>query len=389
MCGIAGEVAATGREPDVDAVARMADTLAPRGPDGSGAWQLGRVALGHRRLKIIDLTDDARQPMVDDELGLTVVFNGCIYNYQDLREELARAGHRFFSHGDTEVILKGCHEWGEGLLERLQGMFAFAIAEHRDGEVVLVRDRLGIKPLYLHETDGPAAVRLDAARAARGGRRSTRHRPGRAAPLPDVPLGGAGAAHDPERRPTPGARHDPPSRAPTARVTSAASGTCDFDGPAPRADLGADEWRDAVLDALRLAVRRRLVADVPVGVPAVGRARLQSSSSACWPRPASAACRPSASASSPTARSRATSSGTPTWSPGEFDTDHHQIRIPSADLPAALADAIGAMSEPMVSHDVVAFHLLSAGGREARQGRAVRPGRRRGVRRLPLVPAAR
>ena len=358
MCGIAGEVAATGREPDVDAVARMADTLAPRGPDGSGAWQLGRVALGHRRLKIIDLTDDARQPMVDDELGLTVVFNGCIYNYQDLREELARAGHRFFSHGDTEVIVKGWREWGEGLLERLQGMFAFAITEHRDGEVVLVRDRLGIKPLYLHESDGRLrfASTLPALLAA----------------------GGVSAAIDPVALHHYLTFHSvvPAPRTILSDVRRLAPGTIlrlradgerherrwwdlDFDGPAPRADLGADEWRDAVLDALRLAVRRRQVADVPVGVLLSGGL----DSSLITGLLAEGGQR-----------------GLQTFSIGfeshgeiegdefrysdvvarEFATDHHQIRIPSVDLPAALADAIGAMSEPMVSHDVVAFHLLSA-----------------------------
>ncbi len=92
MCGIAGEVRVDGRLPDVGAVARMADVMAPRGPDGAGMWSAGGVALGHRRLAIIDLSGRGHQPMVDPELGLAVVFNGCIYNHRELRRELEGAG---------------------------------------------------------------------------------------------------------------------------------------------------------------------------------------------------------------------------------------------------------------------------------------------------------
>jgi asparagine synthase (glutamine-hydrolysing) len=92
-------------------------------------WSQGRVALGHRRLKIIDLSEAGAQPMVDAELGLTICWNGCIYNYEALRDELAGHGYRFFSHSDTEVLLKAYHHWGDRFVERLHGMFAFAIAE--------------------------------------------------------------------------------------------------------------------------------------------------------------------------------------------------------------------------------------------------------------------
>src|SRR3954467_3851604 len=104
----------------------MGDAMAPRGPDGSGAWAHAGVALGHRRLAIIDLSQRGAQPMVDAELGLTVVFNGCIYNYPQLRSELERAGFRFFSTSDTEVILKAYHRWGEDFVDHLIGMFALA-----------------------------------------------------------------------------------------------------------------------------------------------------------------------------------------------------------------------------------------------------------------------
>ena len=126
----------------------MLDTLQPRGPDAGGSFSQGCVAFGHRRLSIIDLSPTSQQPMLDPELGLAIVFNGCIYNYRELRQELSAKGHRFFSQGDTEVILKSYAEWGPRCVERFNGMFAFAIWERNSGRVVLARDRLGIKPLY-------------------------------------------------------------------------------------------------------------------------------------------------------------------------------------------------------------------------------------------------
>src|SRR5436853_5029705 len=144
MCGIAGELRLDGGLPDIAAIGRMVagPTLATRGPDGAGLWSAGPVALGHRRLAIIDLSGRGHQPMVDTELGLAVVFNGCIYNHRELRRELEAAGHRFASTSDTEVLLKGWAEWGESFVDRLAGMFAFALAERDTGRVVLARDRL-------------------------------------------------------------------------------------------------------------------------------------------------------------------------------------------------------------------------------------------------------
>ena len=150
MCGFAGEVRRHGA-PDEAALARMQEVLRPRGPDGAGLRIEGRVGLAHRRLAIIDLSETGAQPMVDAALGLSVVFNGCIYNHLALRRALEAAGHVFASASDTEVLLKGWAEWGEGLLDRLVGMFAFALHEHGSGRVILARDRLGIKPLYLCE----------------------------------------------------------------------------------------------------------------------------------------------------------------------------------------------------------------------------------------------
>nr|BFE69140.1 hypothetical protein GCM10020092_024410 [Actinoplanes digitatis] len=201
MCGIGGELRYDDRAADCDAVRRMLPCLESRGPDGEGLWQRGPIAFGHRRLKIIDLSESGAQPMTDEQLGLTLVFNGCIYNYRQLREELRGYGYRFTSTSDTEVILKAYHRWGAGCVRRLLGMFAFAVAEHATGTVMLARDRLGIKPMYLAETPGRLrfASTLPALLAAR--RRRHVDRQGGATALHDVPLGGPGAAHAGRRHP--------------------------------------------------------------------------------------------------------------------------------------------------------------------------------------------
>src|SRR5450755_2312500 len=155
MCGFAGELARLGaRPPDQDAVERMAATMSDRGPDGQGSWSHDAVALAHRRLKIIDLSSDGSQPMIDSGLGLTIVFNGCIYNYRELRVQLEPAGYRFFSTSDTEVILKAYDKWGRDCVSHFAGMFAFALYEHGARRLLLARDRLGVKPLYLAHVGG-------------------------------------------------------------------------------------------------------------------------------------------------------------------------------------------------------------------------------------------
>ena len=128
--------------------------MGDRRPDAAGIWSHKQIALAHRRLKIIDLTETGAQPMVDAALGITVVFNGCIYNYKELRAELQAAGYRFFSTTHTEVIGKAYKAWGDNFVDRLIGMFAICIYEQDTGRTVLLRDRLGIKPMYLSDRPG-------------------------------------------------------------------------------------------------------------------------------------------------------------------------------------------------------------------------------------------
>ncbi|MFD8529340.1 N-acetylglutaminylglutamine amidotransferase [Streptosporangium canum] len=359
MCGLSGEIRFDGRAADVGAVGRMTDAMHDRGPDGSGLWSLGPVALGHRRLKIIDLSDRAAQPMVDSALGLTGVFNGCLYNYRELREELRGEGYRFFSTSDTEVLVKAFHRWGPECVEHFTGMFAFAVFERDTGRLTLGRDRLGIKPMY---------VAQDAARLRF------------ASSLPAL-LAGGGVGTDidrvalhhymtfhsvvpAERTILTGVRKLPPATVRTVEAGGTVTDHCYWRPPHTRsalpeyAGLTSDEWNEAVLDRLRGAVRRRMVADVPVGVLLSGG--LDSSMIVAL-------------------LAEEGQEGLSTFSIGfhaaggesgdefaysdlvarHFGTDHHRILVDDTRLLPALERAVGAMSEPMVSHDCVAFHLLS------------------------------
>ena len=160
MCGIAGLMAVDGRLRDSDPAAialRMVDTLSHRGPDGNGSWgdpEAG-VGFGHRRLAIIDLTPTGAQPMHSADGRYVITFNGEFYNFGDVRSELEKRGHIFRSTSDTEVMLAACTEWGpEAAIPRFNGMFAFALFDRQTRTLRLVRDRLGVKPLYWTIMDG-------------------------------------------------------------------------------------------------------------------------------------------------------------------------------------------------------------------------------------------
>jgi len=151
MCGIAGIFSSAGRITPVDvaAVARMTAAQFHRGPDDSGAFDDSLIALGHRRLSIIDLSAAGRQPLSSEDSMVWVVCNGEIYNYRELTRELRGAGHCFRSESDSEVLVHGYEQWGmDGLLRRIHGMFAFLLYDSRRKVCYAARDRLGIKPLY-------------------------------------------------------------------------------------------------------------------------------------------------------------------------------------------------------------------------------------------------
>jgi asparagine synthase (glutamine-hydrolysing) len=158
MCGIAGAIARLDSGMTRETVERMLDSIAHRGPDGHGIADYcsasgERVLLGHRRLAIID-PEGGKQPMCDDAAGLAITFNGEIYNFRELREQLQACGYHFTVHSDTEVLLRAYEHWGERVVERLRGMFAFAIWDARNQRLFLARDRFGEKPLFLLEDAG-------------------------------------------------------------------------------------------------------------------------------------------------------------------------------------------------------------------------------------------
>ncbi len=357
MCGATGEVRLDGQVPDVAAVSAMAAVLTPRGPDGAGAWSQGRVALGHRRLKIIDLTEAGAQPMVDSDLGLAIGWNGCIYNYKELRRELTAHGYRFFSHSDTEVLLKAYHRWGDDFVAHLKGMFAFAIVERDSGRVLLGRDRLGIKPLYLTEDSRRIRFASSLPALLAGGDVDTRIDP--------VALQHYLSFHSVVPAPATilcGVRKVPPASLiaiePDGRRTTTTYWTPDFSRCQDRLDWSERDWEDAVLSALRTAVERRLVADVPVGCLLSGGV----DSSLIVGLLAEAGQTGLSTFAIGFESVNGVQGDEFRWSDivaHRFGTDHHQIRIGTERMLPALDGAIGAMSEPMVSHDCVAFYLLS------------------------------
>src|SRR5688572_2781235 len=158
MCGIAGWIAPPDSRLGEPALAAMLEAIAHRGPDDEGMCHFRAagghdVFLGHRRLAIIDPVG-ARQPMLDAESGLALIFNGEIYNFRALRDELSKFGHRFALDSDTEVLLRAYQQWGADAVPRLRGQFAFAIWDARRQRLFMARDRFGEKPLFLHESGG-------------------------------------------------------------------------------------------------------------------------------------------------------------------------------------------------------------------------------------------
>jgi asparagine synthase (glutamine-hydrolysing) len=148
VCGFSVILSQVETEGLDQAIRRMTETLAPRGPDGAGVYVSGRIAMGHRRLSIRDLTPLGAQPMSIAALGITVVFNGEIYNYSDLKHELLALGSKFFSSTDTEVILHAYANWGLKGLRKLEGIFSFSLWDQKKQRLVLMRDRFGVKPLF-------------------------------------------------------------------------------------------------------------------------------------------------------------------------------------------------------------------------------------------------
>jgi len=260
MCGIAGRYNFTSGAPaSRDVVTAMCDLLRHRGPDGHGVLIDGPVALGHRRLSIIDLSDAGREPMQTDDGRLAITYNGEVYNFRELRRELEQRGHTFHSRTDAEVVLLAYREYGPQCLGRLRGMFAFAIWDRHDRSLFIARDRLGQKPLcYLEDRDGisfasePKAFLADPAFT----------------PRPNL----AGISHylSYQYVPTPMSGFEGVKKLPPAHYMLVQDGEIRIErywrlSYARKLQLTEGEARDALLEKLTDAVRMRLVSDVPLG----------------------------------------------------------------------------------------------------------------------------
>jgi len=356
MCGICGELRLDGSLPDLGVLRTMLDELRYRGPDHEGSYSDGPVALGHRRLSVIDLSVHANQPMVDPLLGLAVVFNGTLYNYPELRDELIGAGHTFFSHGDTEVILKAYHAWGAACVERFTGMFAFAIWDMGQRRLLLARDRLGIKPLYysLDRRHLRFASSLQALLAA--GEVDTAIDPvalhhhltlHAVVPAPRTLLRGVRKLRPAH---TFGVTLD-------GAVEERRYWTLSATRPARR--HSDEEWIELTRGALLRAVERRIsIADVPVGVLLSGGldssllVGLLAEHSGERIRTYTVGFE-----DQPEERGNEFEYSDPVVE--RFGTEHHKFHIPNRSVLERLPEAVDHMAEPMVAQDAVAFYLLA------------------------------
>lgn len=356
MCGICGELRFDGSAFRPETMRRMLAPLRRRGPDHEGSLFLNAIGLGHRRLSIIDLSTHANQPMTDANRRLSIVFNGTIYNYPTLRKELIRLGHTFRSTGDTEVILKAYAQWGQSSVEKLTGMFAFAIWDDNRQELFLARDRLGIKPLYYTQTKRFFRFASTSQALFAAGEVDT-----------DIDIAGLHhhlTLHAVVPAPTTilkGLRKLPPAHTMLIKANGQNVVQRYWRLCADKTDVtrSEQEWQHDIQVALGLAVERRLkIADVPVGVLLSGG--LDSSLLVGL-------------------LARAGVSDIPTYSVGfegqpeeqgnefeysdavtrRFATNHHKFYINNAEVLTRLPEAVDQMAEPMVGQDAIAFYLLA------------------------------
>jgi asparagine synthase (glutamine-hydrolysing) len=357
MCGLCGELRFDGLSPDPSLIERMKTQLAKRGPDSEGAWADGPIALGHRRLSIIDLSDKAAQPMTDVGSGVALVFNGTIYNYPELRKQLQSLGHQFKSTGDTEVILRAYIEWGEDCVQRLQGMFAIGIWDSKKQRLLLARDRCGIKPLYFSQT----AERLLFA----SNTQALIH----ADDAIDTTLD-ATALHNlfslhavvpAPRTVIKGIRKVKPAHYMVIDKDGSVEEKRYWRLRAKRPDkaMSEQDWVQAVHDELRRAVEKRVkIADVPVGVLLSGGI----DSSLLVGLLAEAGVKDLKTFSVGFEDAPEEKGNEFEYSDAvaqKFNTEHHQLMVPNNQVLPRLPEAFSNMAEPMFGQDAVAFYLLS------------------------------
>jgi len=356
MCGLCGELRFDGQGLNPGVIKKMLPELARRGPDFESSWSNDVIQLGHRRLSIIDLSARSNQPMIDSALGLTIVFNGAIYNYPELRKQFINEGYSFQSEGDTEVIIKAYHKWGVDCPAHLDGMFAFAIWDQNAQKLFVARDRMGIKPFYFSKNEKFIRFASNTQALLAAGdvdtsidkiglhHQFTLHA---VIPAPHTILSGI-------KKLEPGTSMmiDKKGSIKTNRYWR-------LKAQRPTEKISDQEWTDRIHAQLRDAVRKRLmIADVPVGVLLSGG--LDSSLLV-------------ALLAESNVQDLLTYSigfeNHPEEKGDEFEfsdqvaeryqTKHHKIHISNDQVLKRLPEAVQAMSEPMFGQDAVAFYLLS------------------------------
>ena len=361
MCGIFGIIAERGRIPD-RCLERATLSLAHRGPDDSGTIVVRdsaagvEVGLGNRRLAILDLSPMGHQPMHDSETGNWIVYNGEIYNFREIRDELQRLGARFVSHSDTEVILKAYARWGEKCLDKFRGMFAFALWDARQHRLLMARDPMGIKPLYFAQS-GSQFLFASEVRTLLGtgivGRRLD--------PAGLVNFLTFGSAYDPLTL-IEGVRALPAGHALTWEAGTVReraywdlvddAGVSEVAGADDR--LSADQLREM----LEETVRMQLVSDVPVGVflsGGIDSSALVSILSRDGVKPSTFSIIFREADFSEAEHSRAVAE--------KFNTDHHEVEVSQSDVLAAIPDALRAMDLPTM--DGINTYFVSRETRKA------------------------
>ena len=356
MCGICGELRLDAQAPSLADIQRMLTKLERRGPDHEGTYSDGPLALGHRRLSIIDLSAKSNQPLVDAELGLALVFNGTIYNYPELRRELQELGYHFFSSGDTEVILKAYAAWGEKSVERLHGMFAFAIWDIRRKALFLARDRMGIKPLYYSENENWFRFASNSQALLAAGGLDT--------DIDPIALHHQFTLHaviPAPRTILKGIRKLAPGTTLTLHENGYQQHRVYWRLQATRPEKTWSEWEwiEAIHQALRKSVeRRKTIADVPVGVLLSGG--LDSSLLVALLAEAGVEDLLTFSVGfEDSPEERGSEFEYSDQVVARYGTRHHKFQIPNDQVLIRLPEAVRSMAEPMVGQDAVAFYLLS------------------------------
>ncbi|KTD66891.1 asparagine synthase [Legionella steelei] len=357
MCGIAGEFQFNKKNVPLLNLQKVLLRQFNRGPDDGHIYLTKSLALGHRRLKIFDLSNLGMQPMVDSDLGLALVFNGAIYNFTELREILKSKGYSFNSNSDTEVLLKAYHAWGKDCVHRIDGMFAFAIWEQNTGKLILARDRLGIKPLY-YSADAnygfkfastlPALIEFGDVDTSIDRIALHYYLTFHAVPEPRTILSGV-------KKLSPGCLM---TVHPDGKIEEESYWDLKFENTKAEHYRDENYWIKETYEVLKSATHRQLAADVPVGILLSGG--LDSSLLVAM-------------------ASKLGQQEIQTFSIGfdsthgeqgdeflysnliasKFNTQHQQMFISNKQLAYSLGNCISAMSEPMLSHDNIGFYLLS------------------------------